>query len=84
MAVGGLTVIVAHLPPHVLPEVVVTALVVVWIASIVVAVGWVSWALYKAYMANIGRARDWLRTMTEAAQAVIGAVTGAVQAAAGA
>jgi hypothetical protein len=84
LVVAGLTVIVANLPPHALPEGAATALVVVWIASIAVAVGWICWALYKAYTATVGRARGWLQTVTGAAQAVIGSVTGTAQAAAGA
>jgi hypothetical protein len=49
VVVGGLTVIAANLPRHTLPEGVETALVVVWIVLVAVAVGWVVWRLYRAW-----------------------------------
>jgi hypothetical protein len=67
VVVGGQTVIVANLPRHILPEGVETALVVVWIALVAVATGWLAWKLHK-----------WATTVVNMPSRVLAAIGGAI------
>src|SRR5262245_48373478 len=83
VVVGGLTVIVANLPRHTLPERVEIALVIVWIVLVVVATGWVAWRLHRAWTLP-GRALQAARDFAvNAASYVLQAASGGVKTASG-